>query len=237
MGPLVTGFLVCVIPGLALLYVAKNGHSRLITDLFVFIIVSILCIGFALLEIVNLMIWPFRFCRRILGFGPKRLSAQEASEAATGRRTTDQRRIVIFDGVCVLCNNFGKFAVSHLPDPNMVSFLPYQDQASNPHLNINRLKEEFKFQEEMLQDRIAVIDGDTIKWGADAIITILTWCYFPFPVAKLGLLVPHPIRDACYLTVAKNRYRWFGTQPLEKNFAKYLCPYIFVKDKVTKKTN
>mmetsp|Transcript_3271 Transcript_3271/g.3777 ORF Transcript_3271/g.3777 Transcript_3271/m.3777 type:complete len:207 (-) Transcript_3271:138-758(-) len=205
MGPLLTGFLVGVIPGLALLYVAKNGHSRLITDVIVFLIVGVLFGSFCVMEIVNLMIWPFRLCRRLLGLGPKRLSASEASDAATGRKTTDKRRIVIFDGVCVLCNKFGAFVVSHLPDPNTVSFLPFQDPQSNPHLNIKRLEQEFSFKAEQLQDRIAVIDGDDIKWGADAIITILTWCYFPFPFAKLGLLIPHPIRDACYLTVAKKQ--------------------------------
>lgn len=64
----------------------------------------------------------------------------------------------------------------------------------------------------------------------DAVITILQWCYWPYPLTKLGLIVPHPIRDLAYITVATNRYRWFGTQPLEKNFAKYLCPYLYIKN-------
>jgi len=31
--------------------------------------------------------------------------------------------------------------------------------------------------------------------------------------------------------VANERYKWFGTQPLEKNFAKYLCPYYYINKK------
>jgi predicted DCC family thiol-disulfide oxidoreductase YuxK len=31
-------------------------------------------------------------------------------------------------------------------------------------------------------------------------------------VARLGPLVPKPLRDAVYRFVARNRYRWFGRQ-------------------------
>ncbi|GBG33885.1 DCC family protein At1g52590, chloroplastic [Hondaea fermentalgiana] len=223
------GLLAVVVPGFLGLYVAKNGHSRLITDVFVVFIIGFLGTVFVIFEGINLMIWPFRLLRRLLGFAPRRMDAAEASDLATGRKTTEKRRIVLFDGVCVLCNRFGRFVVSHLPDPNEVSFVPFQDPMANPHVNLKRLEAEFGFKEDELQDRIAVIEGDRILWGPDAVIAIMQWCYAPFPLAKLGLIVPWPIRDAAYLTVAKNRYRWFGTQPLDTNFAKYLCPYLYVK--------
>ena len=53
--------------------------------------------------------------------------------------------------------------------------------------------------------------------------------YFPFPLLKLGYIIPRPIRDFVYSVVSSNRYDWFGTQPLERNFAKNLCPYLAVK--------
>jgi len=108
---------------------------------------------------------------------------------------------------------------------------------SNPHVNLKKLQEEFKFDSEQLEDRIAVIEGETIKWGPDAVMTILSWCYFPFPVAKIGFLIPYPVRDALYLTVAKNRYRFFGTQALDQNFAKNLCPYLFIKNTMSRSKN
>lgn len=218
-----------------MLYVARHGHSKFLSDIVVGAILLVLGTSYVLLEGVNLMIWPFRFTARIIGMGPKRMEASEASALANGVKTTDHRRIVIFDGICVLCNTFGRFVVSHLPDPNVVSFIPFQDPTANPHINVKRLQEEFKFKEEELQDRIAVVDGDSIKWGADAVITILQWCYWPYPLTKLGLIVPYPIRDLAYITVATNRYRWFGTQPLEKNFAKYLCPYLYIKNSYSAK--
>jgi len=223
--------------GLVGLYAAKNGHSRLLSDVFVGIIVSFLGGLYLIMEFFNLVFMPFRVGRRLLGFAPEKLDPQEASDLATGRKTTDKRRIVIFDGVCVLCNNFGWFVVQHLPDPNEVSFIPFQDPMANPHVSVKKLQEEFTFKEEELLDRIAAIDGDRIYWGPDAVITILQWCYMPFPLSKFLIIVPWAVRDAAYLTVAQNRYRWFGTQPLEQNFAKYLCPYLYVKNAFSKKEN
>jgi hypothetical protein len=37
------------------------------------------------------------------------------------------RRLVIFDGVCVLCNKFGRTAFYRLVNPDLVSFVPFQD--------------------------------------------------------------------------------------------------------------
>ena len=55
---------------------------------------------------------------------------------------------------------------------------------------------------------------------------VCSWMYFPFPLLKLGYVVPRPLRDFMYQTVSNNRKEWFGTQPLEKSFTKQLCPYI-----------
>lgn len=228
MGPMF--IILCIAVLAAAVYAMMNGHARLLTDLTLVLILGALVVGFVALEVVNLALWPFRYVLGALGLGPKKMEAAAASEAAGGRRTTSHRKIVIFDGICVMCNRFGRFVCGHLPDPNIVAFLPFQDVAANPHVPWKLLQKEFGIKEEDLQQRIAVVAGDKIYWGSDAVLKILEWCYFPFPIAgKLGLFVPHAIRDAAYMTVATNRYRVFGTQPLDKNFAKYLCPYIYVK--------
>jgi hypothetical protein len=50
----------------------------------------------------------------------------------------------------------------------------------------------------------------------------------PYPAAAVGRLLPQSLSDSLYLTVARNRYDFFGTQPLDKNFAKKLCPYYWI---------
>ena len=37
------------------------------------------------------------------------------------------RRLIIFDGICVLCNSFGRAAFYRLVNPDLVSFVPFQD--------------------------------------------------------------------------------------------------------------
>jgi hypothetical protein len=33
---------------------------------------------------------------------------------------------------------------------------------------------------------------------------------FPYSLGKVALIVPRPLREAVYKTIARNRYRWFG---------------------------
>ena len=37
------------------------------------------------------------------------------------------RRLVIFDGICVLCNKFGRYSFYRLVNKDLVSFVPFQD--------------------------------------------------------------------------------------------------------------
>jgi len=139
-------------------------------------------------------------------------------------------RIVVFDGICVLCNRFGAFVYSRLLEQSAVDWVPFQDKL-NEHVNVDELMKEFDIEPNALQDRICAVSGNKLFWGADAVIEICQWCVWPYPLASLGLLVPYPMRDALYRTVAAERYKWFGTQPLDQNFAKYLCPYYYMNKK------
>lgn len=47
--------------------------------------------------------------------------------------------------------------------------------------------------------------------------------------AQVGFAVPRLLRDGAYLCIATRRYRWFGQQPLDTNFAKRLCPYYYFR--------
>lgn len=84
--------------------------------------------------------------------------------------------------------------------------------------------------EERIGDEICVISGKKIFWGAESIMEVCTWMHAPFPVTKLvGQMIPKRVRDLVYNIVSRNRKEWFGTQDIESNFAKGLCPYIQVR--------
>jgi len=203
------------------------GHKRLFSTIIVGSVLSGLFLTFFLLEIGFLILTPYR-----LLFGQKRgaVAVSEASAQAAGKRDVSLRKIVVFDGVCVLCNRAGQFVVYHLPDPNLVSFVPFQDALANPHVSLAKIKEEFpEFRDEQLEERICVISGEKMLWGADAVMEVCSWMHAPFPLVKYGWIIPRPIRDTFYMIVSKSRYDWFGTQPLDQNFSKSLCPYLQVR--------
>jgi predicted DCC family thiol-disulfide oxidoreductase YuxK len=208
--------------------VATQGHAKAMNTVIVYTVLAGLGLTFLILEIIFLACTPFRlFSKR---FGTPLLSADQAAKLAAGHVDIEQRKIVIFDGVCVLCNGAGRFVVRHLPDPNLVSFVPFQDALSNPHVSLGKLKLEFpEIQDQHFTERIGIISGKKLLWASDAVMEVCTWMYFPFPLVALGKIIPRPIRDAIYTIVSKNRYDVFGTQPLDRNFSKSLCPYLAVK--------
>lgn len=203
-------------------------EMKIVLNFFVGVILLQLGVVFLLLEIIFLIFTPVRLLLR--RFGPPPVKPDEATALASGKAGVESRKIVIFDGVCVLCNNAGRFVVYHLPDPNLVSFLPFQDALANPHVSLARIRSEFPdFNEKDLQLRICVINGKKMYWGPDAVFTVMSWMYFPFPVGALGYFIPRIIKETAYDLVAGSRYEWFGTQPLDQNFSKSLCPYLAVR--------
>ncbi|GAB5365682.1 hypothetical protein AAMO2058_001078900 [Amorphochlora amoebiformis] len=211
--------LLCVV-GFVIL-VMKRGHVQAWTDIFVFSILSVLAIIGSSLELL-----------RIVNSYTLKLGRKKLFPPGSGPRK--HRRIVVFDGICVLCNRFGAFVHGRLLDPSAVDWVPFQDK-ENEHVDVDAVVKEFDINPAHLQDRICVVSGKKMYWGADAVIEICQWCKWPYPLAALGLLVPHAFRDSLYCTVAQERYKWFGTQPLDQNFAKYLCPYFYINKKAFEK--
>lgn len=203
------------------------GHKKFFTNLVVGSLLGFIGLAFLVLEIVFLAATPVRLL----------LKKPRDPKAGTNLSIKD-RKVVLFDGVCVLCNRAGQFVLLHLPDPQLVNFLPYQDALSNPHVNLARLKLEFPVDlanEERIGDEICVVSGEKIFWGAESVMEVCRWMHFPFPVTYyVGLAFPKSVRDLVYNIVSRNRKEWFGTQDIERNFAKGLCPYLQVRKFMSK---
>jgi len=189
------------------------GHRQTWTNLFFLFFCGVLIIVFCILE-VGRLICDF------LRLQPKKINPPKS----------EHRRIVIFDGICVLCNSFGRYVHFRFIENKAVDWVPYQDPDSHTHVNWKEIMEKHNFQVENLKDYIHVISGEKMYFGADAICEILSWCIYPFPIMKIAqTLIPFPLKDWAYSTIANNRYTWFGTQALDDNFAKKLCPIYYFK--------
>lgn len=121
--------------------------------------------------------------------------------------------IVLFDGICNLCNASVRFITRHDKN-NTIQFASLQSETAKQLLlkmNINAQK----------IDSIIFISNEKMFIKSDAAIEIAKLLH-GFPrLLKYFQFIPRPIRDFVYDLIAKNRYRLFGKscalQPSNQN--------------------
>lgn len=112
--------------------------------------------------------------------------------------------IILFDGVCNLCNASVQFVIRHDPQARF-KFAALQSATAE------KLLQNCAFDRASLDSVILVEDGH-VYIESDAALRIARklgggwWLLAGFSI------VPRPIRDAVYRFIARNRYRWFGKQ-------------------------
>lgn len=115
----------------------------------------------------------------------------------------DSKAIILFDGVCNLCNSSVQFIIKH-------------DKAA--YFNFASLQSDFGGQlKETKQipdnvDSIILMENGKVYMQSSAILRIARNLDGVWKLAAAALIIPRPIRDMVYRYVAKNRYRWFGKQ-------------------------
>lgn len=119
---------------------------------------------------------------------------------------TNRRPLVLFDGVCNLCNAAVQRMIAW--DPNArLTFASLQSEAAAAALEAAGVDDPAA-----LPDSFVLIDDRGVHVRSSAALRIAGWLGFPYKLAMAALMVPRPIRDAVYRFVARNRYRWFGRQ-------------------------
>lgn len=112
----------------------------------------------------------------------------------------DERPLFVFDNVCVLCSSGASFLMRHDPS-HRIAFTSAQGDVGRAlyrHYGLE-LDESYLF--------LAHGRAFTMSDGYLALVRELGgW----WRVLLVGRLVPRPVRDAIYRSIARNRYRWFG---------------------------
>ena len=116
----------------------------------------------------------------------------------------NNKNIVIFDGVCNLCNLSVKILLK-LDYKKSLFYSPMQGRTT---------KELGIYQEKLTEKEQSILykksNSEIIYSRSDAIIEILNDLY-PFGfIFKLFKIIPHFLRDELYKYIAKNRYKIFG---------------------------
>lgn len=115
---------------------------------------------------------------------------------------TPSHPVVLFDGVCKLCNASVNFILQRDPK-GRIKFAPLQSDYGQA------LFKEYGKGSEM-PDSIIFLEGDRLTAKSTAALRIIKYLDRLWPLCMIFLLVPRFIRDFVYDIVAKNRYRWFG---------------------------
>lgn len=111
------------------------------------------------------------------------------------------KNLILFDGVCNLCNGAVQFIIKRDPSKRF-EFASLQS-------NIAKERLESKGTFETLET-IVLIQKDRILFRSDAALEIARNLSGLWPVFYIFKVVPRFIRDGVYNWIARNRYRFFG---------------------------
>lgn len=113
-------------------------------------------------------------------------------------------KLVIYDGVCNLCDHTVKFLVARDPG-RVLKFAALQSAAAQPIL------EQFGLSRDDALASITFVDNGVAYRKSAAAMMIASYLPVPWKWLYGGFAVPGFLRDGVYDCVAKNRYRVFGT--------------------------
>ena len=111
--------------------------------------------------------------------------------------------IVLFDGVCKLCNRSVDFILKH-DKKKQFRFLALQDEKAKIWLERSKIIGDV--------DSVVLVDGDLIYAESEALLRISALLGFPWNIVIVFRVIPEKLRNLIYRWIARNRYRWFGTR-------------------------
>jgi predicted DCC family thiol-disulfide oxidoreductase YuxK len=110
--------------------------------------------------------------------------------------------VILFDGVCNLCNGFVQFVIARDPEARF-RFASLQSNAAGALLN-------GRIQNGPVPDSVWLVEDGRIYTQSTAALRVARGLGFPWNLSYGFIIVPKPLRDAVYDWVASNRYAWFG---------------------------
>ena len=112
-------------------------------------------------------------------------------------------KIILFDGICNLCNSSVIFILQHERRPDFI-FASLQSESGIQLLNWCGLPSDYR-------QAVILIENGKIYTGSTAALKIGRMLRFPWSfTASLGFIVPEFFRDWVYNQIALHRYQWFG---------------------------
>ena len=115
---------------------------------------------------------------------------------------TVEKDILLFDGVCNLCNSSVNFIIDHDPKGRF-KFAALQSEFGQKKL------QELGFDQEEF-DSLVLLSGDKVYKKSSAALRIAKKLSGLYPLLYVFIIIPPFIRHGVYDIIAKNRYKWWG---------------------------
>lgn len=139
-------------------------------------------------------------CRRQAARSDARMTSAPPTQPEPPQTTP----LVLFDGVCNLCNGIVTFIIARDPEARL-RFAALQSERGQAVLRRHRLPLSN-------YDSFVVLDNGKIYLKSEAFLRIMRYLSWPWPLMQYMRLVPRVLRDWGYDLVGRNRYRLFGRQ-------------------------
>ena len=114
----------------------------------------------------------------------------------------DEHPVVLFDGVCNLCNGAVVFIIERDPRARF-RFGALQSEAAAALLALTGVRD-------ALPDSMVLVEKRRLYVRSQAALRIARGLRFPWWLLSVFVLLPRRLRDGMYDIVARHRYRWFG---------------------------
>jgi predicted DCC family thiol-disulfide oxidoreductase YuxK len=110
--------------------------------------------------------------------------------------------VIIFDGVCNLCNAAVRFIIRRDPQARF-RFAALQSAPAQALLARVEV-------DAAAFDSVMLVEDGVVHSRSDAALRVARRLRFPWPLLYALVILPRPLRDSLYDFIARNRYRWFG---------------------------
>jgi predicted DCC family thiol-disulfide oxidoreductase YuxK len=115
---------------------------------------------------------------------------------------SEDRPVVVFDALCLLCSANARFILRHDRRRRfrLASMQSEAGAALYRRFGIDPADPE----------TLILVEGGRARRDSDAVLAIWSGLGWPWRAAAALRIVPAALRDPLYRWVARNRYRWFG---------------------------
>lgn len=115
---------------------------------------------------------------------------------------TDQNPVLLFDGVCNLCDGFVQWLIKR-DKQRIFRYAAIQSEAGQD------LFRRFGLPTDEI-NTVVMVEGEQFYTHADVALRIAQLLGGAWRLTGIFYLVPRSIRNTIYNWIARNRYRWFG---------------------------